>query len=385
MIYLDNAATTRVLPEVLEAMLPYFSECFGNPSAFYAAGRESRRALTEAREAAADLIGASAGEIYFTSGGSESDNWAIAAAVEASDRQKKHVITTKIEHPAVLRTLEHMEAKQDVRVTYLDVDSDGFVRPDDVRNAITDDTVLISVMMANNEIGTIEPIREIGKIARAGGVLFHTDAVQAFGQIPIDVEELGVDLLSASAHKLHGPKGTGCLYIREGLQVHSLIRGGAQERNRRAGTENVPGIVGFGRACELAGNTLREKIEKEKNLRDHMIRRIQSEIPAAALNGTDGDLRLPGNVNVRFDGIDAEALLVVLDFRGIAASAGSACSTGSIAPSHVLRAIGLSDEQAKSSIRLTLSDETTPEEIDRTCDILREEVEKMRARTGRIK
>lgn len=385
MIYLDNAATTRVLPEVLEAMLPYFSECFGNPSAFYAAGRESRRALTEAREAAADLIGASAGEIYFTSGGSESDNWAIAAAVEASDRQKKHVITTKIEHPAVLRTLEHMEAEQDVRVTYLDVDSDGFVRPDDVRNAITDDTVLISVMMANNEIGTIEPIREIGKIARAGGVLFHTDAVQAFGQIPIDVEELGVDLLSASAHKLHGPKGTGCLYIREGLQVHSLIRGGAQERNRRAGTENVPGIVGFGRACELAGNTLREKIEKEKNLRDHMIRRIQSEIPAAALNGTDGDLRLPGNVNVRFDGIDAEALLVVLDFRGIAASAGSACSTGSIAPSHVLRAIGLSDEQAKSSIRLTLSDETTPEEIDRTCDILREEVEKMRARTGRIK
>lgn len=384
MIYMDNAATTRVLPEVLDAMLPYFTENFGNPSAFYAAGRKCRSAISAARASAARLIGAKENEIFFTSGGTESDNWAVSIALAAAGGRKNHIITTKIEHPAVLRTLEHLEKTGQARVTYLNVDSLGFVRPEEVRAAISDDTCLISVMAANNEIGTIEPIREIGEIAKEHGILFHTDAVQAFGQIPIDVNALEIDLLSASAHKLHGPKGTGCLYIREGTPVSSFIRGGSQERNRRAGTENVPGIVGFGKACAIAEATLKEKIKCETDLRDHMIGRLTAEIPGVSLNGPVGEYRLPGNINVRIDGIEAEALLIVLDFRGIAASAGSACSTGSLTPSHVLRAIGLSDTEAKSSIRLTLSEETTKEETDQVCGILREEIGKMRERKGNL-
>ncbi len=378
MIYLDNAATTRVSPEVLREMLPFFGEDFGNPSALYRAGRESRNALSAARERVSRLAGASPREIFFTSGGTEADNWALISAFLALRDKGNHIITTKIEHPAVLRTCEYLEKTCGARVTYLPVDREGLVRPEEIQAAISPDTILVSVMTANNEIGTLEPIREIGKITRDRGVLFHTDAVQAFGQIPLAVDELGVDMMSASAHKLHGPKGVGCLVIRRGTPVRAFLHGGSQEYNRRAGTENVPGIIGFGKAAELAGNRLVRNDGREAALRDLLIHELLA-IPGVSLNGSSVR-RLPGNVNVSFSGISAEALLIVLDRRGIAASAGSACASGSLSPSHVLTAIGLPEEAARSTVRLSLSDETTEEEIREAAGIIREEVLRMRGR-----
>lgn len=362
MVYMDNAATTRVAPEVLEAMLPYFTEYYGNPSTIYQPGNQAKRAIRGARGQIAALIGAQPEEIYFTSGGSESDNWAIKAVAETCADRGRHIITTKIEHHAVLHTCEWLE-QQGFQVTYLDVDADGLVDPAAVEAAIRPDTVLISVMTANNEIGTIEPVSEIGRIAHEHGVLFHTDAVQAFGQIPLRVGESNIDLLSASAHKLNGPKGVGCLYVRNNVKLRQLIHGGAQERGRRAGTENVPGIVGFGRAAALAGERLQDKAAAEIQLRDHLIRRLTEEIPDCRLNGHP-TMRLPGNVNVSISGIEGESLLIRLDMEGICASSGSACSSGSLDPSHVLLAIGRTAEEARGSLRLTLSDENTMEEAD---------------------
>lgn len=370
MIYMDNAATTRVAPEVIEAMLPYFTEHYGNPSTIYRSGSEAKRAVSRARGEIAALIGALPEELYFTSGGSEADNWALKAVTEAYADRGRHIITTKIEHHAVLRTCEWLE-QRGYEVTYLDVDADGLVDPAAVEAAIRPDTILISVMTANNEIGTIEPIAEIGRIAHAGGVLFHTDAVQAFGQIPLDAGELQVDLLSASAHKLNGPKGVGCLYIRSGVKIRQLIHGGAQERGRRAGTENVPGIVGFGRAATLAGERMSVRAEAETALRDYLIRRLTGEIPDCRLNGHP-TRRLPGNVNVSIPGIEGESLLIRLDMAGICASSGSACSSGSLDPSHVLLAIGRTDAEARGSLRLTVSEENTMEEADRVADTVAE-------------
>jgi cysteine desulfurase len=378
MIYLDNAATTPVSPEVLGEMLPFLRDSFGNPSALYRAGRESREAIAVSRERISRLIGASSREIFFTSGGTEADNWALVSTFEALRDRGNHIITMKIEHPAVLRTCAYLEKTRGARVTYLPVDSQGFVRPEDVRDAIGPDTILVSVMTANNEIGTLEPIREIGEITRSRGVLFHTDAVQAFGQIPLKADELGVDLLSASAHKLHGPKGCGCLYVRRGTPVRAFLHGGSQEYNRRAGTENVPGIAGFGKAAEIAMNRLLADDGREAALRDELIRGLL-DIPGSMLNGSPKK-RLPGNVNVSFSGISAEALLIVLDRRGIAASAGSACASGSLSPSHVLTAIGLSEETARSTVRFSLSDETTEEDIRQAAEIIRGEVLRMRGR-----
>lgn len=370
MIYMDNAATTRVAPEVIEAMLPYFTEHYGNPSTIYRAGSEAKRAVSRARGEIAALIGALPEELYFTSGGSEADNWALKAVAEAYADRGRHIITTKIEHHAVLRTCEWLE-QRGYEVTYLDVDADGLVDPEAVEAAIRPDTILISVMTANNEIGTIEPIAELGRIAHAGGVLFHTDAVQAFGQISLDAVELQVDLLSASAHKLNGPKGVGCLYIRNGVKIRQLIHGGAQERGRRAGTENVPGIVGFGRAAALAGERMSARAEAETALRDYLIRRLTGEIPDCRLNGHP-TRRLPGNVNVSIPGIEGESLLIRLDMAGICASSGSACSSGSLDPSHVLLAIGHTDAEARGSLRLTVSEENTMEEADRVADAVAE-------------
>lgn len=376
-IYLDNAATTKTAPEVLAAMLPYFTEDFGNPSSIYELAGRSKTAVAKARGQIAAVIGAKPEEIYFTAGGTESDNWALIAAAEAYKNKGNHIITSKIEHHAILHTCEYLE-KHGCRVTYLDVDEFGRVDPKDVENAITPETILISVMTANNEIGTIEPIREIGKIARAHGVLFHTDAVQAFGQIPIHVEEDCIDMLSSSSHKINGPKGSGFLYIRKGLRLRSFIHGGGQERSRRAGTENVPGIVGYGAAAERAAASMQERTEKEKTVRDHIIKRILDEIPYSRLNGDPVD-RLPNNVNVCFRFIEGESMLIMLDMKGIAASSGSACTSGSLDPSHVLLAIGLPHEIAHGSLRLTLSEEITMEQADYTIDCLKEIVASLRA------
>lgn len=368
-IYLDNAATTKTKPEVVEAMLPYFTEKFGNPSSVYGFASQNKEAVTEAREQIAKALHTSAQDIYFTAGGSEADNWALKATMEAYKDKGNHLITTKIEHHAILHTCEYLE-KNGFEVTYVDVDENGVVKLDQLEKAIRPTTVLISVMYANNEIGTIQPIKEIGQIAKAHGVLFHTDAVQAFGQLPIDVQAENIDMLSASGHKLNGPKGIGFLYIKKGLKLRSLIHGGGQERKRRAGTENVPGIVGFGKAVELAAAGMEDKIRKETELRDYMIDRVLTEIPYVRLNG-HRTLRLPNNANFSFQFVEGESLLIMLDMKGICASSGSACTSGSLDPSHVLLAIGLPHEIAHGSLRLTLSEETTKEEIDFTIDQLK--------------
>ena len=377
MIYLDNAATTKTAPEVVEAMLPYFSEHYGNPSSIYSLAGESKDAVTKARETIAGILGARTEEIYFTAGGTESDNWAIKAAFEAYKAKGNHIITTKIEHHAVLHTCQYLEMERGAKVTYLDVDENGLVKLEELEKAITPETILISVMFANNEIGTIQPVREIGMIAREHGILFHTDAVQAFGQLPIDVDACRIDMLSSSAHKINGPKGIGFLYIRKGVKIRSFVHGGAQERKRRAGTENVPGIVGYGAAAKLAADTMEERTAKERELRDYMIGRIQSEVECCRLNG-DPVKRLPNNVNFSFEFVEGESLLIMLDMEGICASSGSACTSGSLDPSHVLLAIGLPHELAHGSLRLTLSAETTKEEIDYTVDKIKEIVAKLR-------
>lgn len=376
MIYLDNAATTKVNKKVLESMMPYFSEIYCNPSAAYSFATKGRIAIEEARNHAAKLIGASDMEIYFTSGGSESDNWAIKAVAESFSDKGKHIITTKIEHHAVLHTCEYLE-RHGFDITYLNVDSDGKVRLDELKKSIREDTILISVMTANNEIGTIQPVAEIGKIAHEKGILFHTDAVQAYGHIPINVDEMNIDLLSASGHKFNGPKGVGIMYIRKGVKIRSFIHGGSQERGRRAGTYNVPGIAGLGTAAKLAMENMAKRAEKEKELRDYFIDRISAEIPYTVLNGHRED-RLPNNINFCFRFVEGESVLIMLDQAGICASSGSACTSGAIDPSHVLRAIGLSDEMAHESLRLTLSYENTKEEIDTVVGELRRIVERLR-------
>ncbi len=376
LIYLDNAATTQVSEEVLNEMLPFFRQTYSNPSAIYSFAGEGKKAVDLARERTAELIGAKVEEIYFTGGGSESDNWALKAAAEAYSSKGKHIITGKIEHHAILHTCEYLE-KQGYEVTYLDVDEDGKISLEELKAAIRPDTILVSVMMANNEIGTIEPIAEIGKIAHENGVLFHTDAVQAYGHIPIHVDDMNIDMLSASGHKFYGPKGVGILYIRKGVKIRSFIHGGAQERNRRAGTLNVPGIAGFGKAVEIAGKKMEERTAKEITLRDHLIERILSEIPYVRLNGHRTD-RLPNNVNFCFRFIEGESLLILLDQLGVCASSGSACTSGSLDPSHVLLAIGLPHEIAHGSLRISLSEENTLEEIDFVADELKKIVERLR-------
>jgi len=377
LIYLDNAATTKTAPEVTEAMLPYFSELYGNPSSVYSFSQKSREAVAKARETIAKSMGAKTEEIYFTAGGSESDNWALKAAAEAYGSKGRHIITTKIEHHAILHTGEWLE-KHGFEVTYLDVDEWGTVKLEELKKAIRPTTILISVMFANNEIGTIQPIKEIGEIAKEHGILFHTDAVQAFGQLPINVDELHIDMLSASAHKLNGPKGIGCLYIRKGVKIRSFVHGGAQERKRRAGTENVPGIVGFGAAVERAIRTMDERAAKERELRNYLIDRVMREVPYTRVNGHRTN-RLPNNANFSFQFIEGESLLIMLDMDGICGSSGSACTSGSLDPSHVLLAIGLPHEIAHGSLRLTLSEETTKDELDYVVESMKKIVEKLRS------
>lgn len=377
MIYLDNAATTSVSEEVFEAMKPYFCEQYSNPSAVYSFAGQSMKAVDEARARIAELIGAQPNEIYFTAGGSESDNWAIKAAAEANAKKGKHIITSTIEHHAVLHTCQYLE-KQGFEVTYVNVDAYGVVKLDELKAAIRPDTILITIMAANNEIGTIQPLKEIGELAKEHGILFHTDAVQAYGHIPLNVDELHIDMLSASGHKFHGPKGIGFLYIRKGVRVGSFIHGGAQERSRRAGTLNTPGIVGVGAAAAQAARTLDENLKKETQLRDYLIKRVLEEIPYSRLNG-DPVKRLPGNANFCFRFIEGESLLILLDQKGICASSGSACTSGSLDPSHVLLAIGLPHEIAHGSLRLTLSEDTTKEDIDFTVDELKKIVERLRS------
>lgn len=376
-IYLDNAATMRVSDDVLNEMLPFFSHTYSNPSSIYSFADESRNAIDNARRQAAELIGANPEEIYFTGGGSESDNWALKAAAEAYVTKGKHIITSKIEHHAILHTCEYLE-KLGCEITYLDVDKDGKISLEQLKKSIRSDTILISVMAANNEIGTIEPIYEIGKIAHENGILFHTDAVQAYGHIPIDVNEMNIDMLSASGHKFNGPKGIGILYIRKGVKIRSFIHGGTQERNRRAGTSNVPGIVGFGKAAQSAGEAMERRNAYEKNLRDYLIKRVLEEIPYSRLNGHITD-RLPNNANFCFRFIEGESMLILLDQLGICASSGSACTSGSLDPSHVLLAIGLPHEIAHGSLRLTLSEETTQEDIDFVVEELKKIIARLRS------
>ena len=376
LIYLDNAATTKTAPEVVEAMLPYFTELYGNPSSVYSFSQKSKEAITAGREKIAKTLGANPEEIYFTAGGSESDNWALKATAEAYKSKGKHIITSKIEHHAILHTCQWLE-QQGYEVTYLDVDENGLVKLDELKKAIRPDTILISIMFANNEIGTIEPIAEIGKIAKEHDILFHTDAVQAFGQVPINVDEMNIDMLSTSGHKLNGPKGIGFLYIRKGVKVRSFVHGGAQERKRRAGTENVPGIVGFGKAVELAVSTMKERTDKEIELRDYLIDRVLKEVPFTRVNG-DRKNRLRNNINFCFQFIEGESLLIMLDMKGIRGSSGSACTSGSLDPSHVLLAIGLPHEIAHGSLRLTLGADTTKEDIDYTIDAIKDIVAQLR-------
>ena len=376
-IYLDNAATTKTSQEVVDAMLPYFTENYGNASSIYEVGQRSKEAITTAREEIAKVLGAKTDEIYFTAGGSEADNWALKAAFEAYSKKGNHIITTKIEHHAILHTCEYLE-KKGAEITYLDVDENGLINLDELQKAIRPETILISIMFANNEIGTIEPVKEIGMIAKEHGVLFHTDAVQAFGQVPIDVDEMNIDMLSSSAHKINGPKGIGFLYIRKGVKIRSFVHGGAQERKRRAGTENVPGIVGYGVAAKRAAETMEVRTAKERELRDYFIDRVLKEIPYVKLNG-DPVKRLPNNINLSFRFVEGESLLIMLDMKGIAASSGSACTSGSLDPSHVLLAIGLPHEIAHGSLRLTLGEDTTKEDLDYTLEQLKEIIGKLRA------
>ena len=363
LIYMDHAATTAVRPEVLDAMLPYFTEKYGNPSSVYTFASRNKDVINVSRDIIADSIGAKPEEIFFTGGGSESDNWALKAAAEAFSEKGRHIITTKIEHHAILHTCQYLE-KQGFDVTYLDVDEKGMVDTGRLEASIRPDTILISVMTANNEIGTIEPVSRIGAIAHEHGILFHTDAVQAYGQIPLDVNAMNIDMLSCSGHKLNGPKGVGFLYVRSGVKIGSFIHGGQQERGRRAGTENVPGIVGMGKAAET-------------EIRDHMIRRIMAEIPYSRLNGHESE-RLPNNINISFQFVEGETILIMLDMAGICASAGSACTSGSVDPSHVLTAIGLPKEISHGAVRLTLGYENTMEEGDFVVDNLKRIVENLR-------
>jgi cysteine desulfurase len=375
-IYMDHAATTAVRPEVLTAMLPYLRESYGNPSSVYGMGVSNKEAVEKSREIIAGTINAAPHEIYFTAGGSESDNWSIKGIADSFKDRGRHIITSRIEHHAVLNTCEFLE-KRGFCVTYLDVDEQGIVRPEKLIRAIRPDTVLISIMFANNEIGTIQPIRRLAEIAGRHSILFHTDAVQAYGQIPIDVKELGIDLMSASGHKLNGPKGTGFLYIRDGIRITNLIHGGKQESGMRAGTENVPGIVGLGKACELAMSELDAKMINECRLRDYLIDRVLSEISYTRLNGHRSS-RLPNNANFSFQFVDGETLLVMLDMLGICASGGSACTAGSSEPSHVLKALGLTKKLANSSLRLTIGQENTTGDIDFVVENLKEIVGNLR-------
>ena len=376
LIYLDHAATTAVHPDVLKEMLPYFTDRFGNPSSVYGFAANNKNKLTEARETIAGALGAKPEEIYFTAGGSESDNWALKCTAEAYGVHGGHIITTKIEHHAILHTCKYLQ-NRGYDVTYLDVDENGLVDLNTLEAAIRPDTFLISIMFANNEIGTIEPIKEIGEIAHRHGILFHTDAVQEFGQIPIHVDGMNIDMLSASGHKFNGPKGIGFLYIKKGLKLKSFIHGGQQERGRRAGTENVPGIVGIAKACEIAMAEMEERMKKETELRDYLIERILKEIPYTRLNG-HSKKRLPNNVNISFQFVEGESILIMLDMAGICASSGSACTSGSVDPSHVLLAIGLPHEIAHGSLRLTIGYENTKEEMDTVVDNLKRIITNLR-------
>ena len=375
-VYMDYSETTYVKPEVLEEMMPYFTEKFGNPSSFYGISRETKRAIDKAREQVASTLKCLPEEIYFTGGGSEADNWAIKGIATAHRKKGNHIITTKIEHHAVLHSCEFLE-KFGYEVTYLDVDKEGFINLEELRNAITDRTILVSIMFANNEIGTIQPIKEIGEICREKKVLFHTDAVQAVGNVPIDVKEMNIDLLSLAGHKVYGPKGIGALYIRKGVRIDNLIHGGAQERNRRAGTENIASIVGIGKAMEIAENNLKEHTEKLTKLRDRLIDGLL-KIPYTTLNGPRGEKRLPGNVNVRFQFIEGESILLSLDFKGVCASSGSACTSGSLDPSHVLLSIGVPHELAHGSLRLTLGEDSTEEDVDYVIEVLPPIIQRLR-------
>ena len=378
LIYMDNAATTSVKPEVVESMLPYFTEEYANPSSIYNFAQKTKNAVEDARTVIADMLSADKpNEIYFTAGGSESDNWALKAAAETFKDKGNHIITTKIEHHAILHTCEWL-SKHGYEVTYLDVDEHGLVDTEEFRAAIRDNTIIASIMFANNEIGSVQPIKELGAIAHSNGVVFHTDAVQAFAHIPINVADMNIDMLSASGHKFHGPKGTGFLYLSNKVKIGSFIHGGSQERSRRAGTLNVPGIIGMAKAAELACKTMDKDSEHMAHIRDYMIDRISSEIPYAILNG-DKEKRLPGNIHFSFRYVAAEPLLIMLDQKGICVSAGSACASGSIDPSHVLLATGVPKDIAKSSIRMTIGEDLTKEEADYAVDELKAVVERLRS------
>lgn len=375
-VYMDYSATTYVKPEVLEEMLPYFTEKFGNPSSFYGISRETKRSIDKAREQVAEALNCLPDEVYFTGGGSEADNWAIKGIASAHKNKGNHIITTKIEHHAVLHTCAYLE-KNGFDITYLDVDEEGLINLEDLKNAITDKTILVSIMFANNEIGTIQPIKEIGEICREKNIFFHTDAVQAVGNVPVDVKDMNIDMLSLAGHKIYGPKGIGVLYIKKGIKIDNLIHGGAQERNRRAGTENIAAIVGLGKAMELAHNNLEEHMKRLTFLRDKLIDGLL-KIPYTRLNGPKGDKRLPGNVNVCFRFIEGESILLSLDFKGVCASSGSACTSGSLDPSHVLLAIGLPHEIAHGSLRLTMGEGSTEEDVDYVLEVVPPIIERLR-------
>lgn len=381
MIYLDHAATTKTAPEVVEAMLPYFTEYYGNAGSIYRLGSESKKAVIQARETVAATLGAERNEIFFTGSGSESDNWAVKGVYEAYRNKGKHIITSKIEHHAVLHTCEYLE-KQGAEITYLDVDGDGIIDIEQLKRAVRPDTILISVMYANNEIGTIQPVREIGEIAAEHGILFHTDAVQVYGHLPVNVRDCHIDLLSASGHKFNGPKGVGFLYISNKAGIRSFIHGGQQERGRRAGTENVPGIVGLAAAAKRAIGLMEERTAKETELRDYLIRQTEAKIPGTVLNG-HRTKRLSNNVNFSFEGVEGESMLIMLDMAGICASSGSACTSGAVDPSHVLLALGADHERARGSLRLTLGEENTKEEMDTVVEELARIVERVRGLAGR--
>jgi cysteine desulfurase len=376
-IYLDNAATTAVYPDVYKSMEPYFTEFYGNPSSIYTFAAKSKKAVEDARHEVASFLGAKDNEIYFTGGGSESDNWALKATAFAFQEKGKHIITSKIEHHAVLHTCQYLE-KLGFEVSYIDVDENGVLKLDELKKAIRPDTILISVMFANNEIGTIQPIKEIGEIAKEHDILFHTDAVQAYGHLPIHVDELHIDMLSASGHKINGPKGIGIMYLRNGVKIGSFVHGGAQERSRRAGTHNVPGIVGFAKATQLAAANMEKRSAYEKELRDYLIERVLKEVPYTRLNGHRTQ-RLTNNANFSFQFIEGESLLIMLDQKGICGSSGSACTSGSLDPSHVLLAIGLPHEIAHGSLRLTLGEDITKEDIDYVVESVKVIVERLRS------
>ena len=377
-VYMDYSATTPVKEEVVKEMIPYFTEKFGNPSSLYAPGLEAKDGLTKARQQVADLINAEEREIFFTSCGTEADNWVIEGVADARKNKGNHIITTKIEHHAILHTCQYLE-KHGVEVTYLDVDSEGFVSPADLEAAIKDTTILVSIMMVNNEVGTIQPIKELAAIAKAHDVLFHTDTVQAIGNIPIDVKELGVDFISMSAHKIYGPKGIGALYKRSGINIPSFVHGGAQEKKKRAGTENTAGIVGFGKAAELAKGDLYEHAAHSDKLRRMLWEKIEAEIPNITLNGPkDFTKRHPGNLNISFDFVEGESILLLLDANGISVSTGSACSSESLDTSHVLNALNVPPEKANGAVRFTVGDFTTEEDIDYVVEKLKEIVAKLR-------